>query len=213
MNHQADKASLRRRFAALRNAIPPDERTAAEAAIRDKLFSLPAWKNAPLICGYASVRGEIDMAPVWQRAVAEGKAYALPVTVTDTREGRMVFRRTENFCPHALVPARFGIYEPDDTRPALSAKDYEGALILVPGLAFDDAGFRVGYGGGYYDRFLATLRAAGISVATVGAAFAVCRTSSLPHEPHDIPTDYVIDERSITDAYGIRTEPNRRRDV
>ena len=203
MNQQSDKTILRRHFAALRDSLPPVERASAEAAIRDKLFSLPVWKNAPLICGYMSVRSEIDMMPIWKRAAAEGKIYALPVTVTDAREGKMIFRRLSGFCPYTLISARFGVPEPSDECPALTLRDFEEALILVPGLAFDDGGFRIGYGGGYYDRFLAELKQANISVTAVGLVFAACRSSLLPRELHDIPVDYVIDERGITPTHGI----------
>lgn len=199
----ADKASLRRRYAALRDTIPSTERAVAESAIRDKLFSLPAWQRAPLVCGYASVRSEISMLPIWEKAASDGKDYALPVTITDARDGRMIFRRLPDFCPESLLSARFGIPEPSEACPSLKPQDLTGALILVPGLAFDDSGFRIGYGGGYYDRFLTELRKARIPVTTVGLAFSACRTSILPHEPHDIPVDYILDERRITPTHGI----------
>ncbi len=206
MNQQSDKTTLRHHFAALRDNLTPDERTAAEVAIRDKLISLPPWQNSPLICGYMSVRSEMDMEPVWKRAIADGKSYALPVTVTDAREGRMIFRRLSGYTPHELISARFGLSEPGDKCPDLTLRDFENALILVPGLAFDDKGFRIGYGGGYYDRFLAALKQNHIPFTTVGLAFAVCRDTALPHESHDIPVDYVIDERRITVTHGFRDE-------
>lgn len=196
--YNQDKAALRRRFRSARDSLSPAERAAAEAALYESLFSLPAWHAAPLICGYISVRGEIGTAPIWARAAAEGKGYALPVTVTGPAEGRMIFRRTAGFAPEALIPARFGLSEPADTCPALAPTDFEGALILVPGLAFDDGGYRIGYGGGYYDRFLQDLQTAGIRAVTVGAAFACCRTARLPRDPHDIPVDIILDERRTT---------------
>lgn len=199
-----DKSALRTHFAALRDDLPPDERQAAEAAIRDRLFSLPVWKDAPLICGYMSMRSEIDMMPVWKQAVTLGKAYALPVTVTGAREGRMIFRRLSGYTPHELAPARFGLSEPTPACPPLHLRGYEGALILVPGLAFDDGGFRIGYGGGYYDRFLTELKAAGVRVTTVGLVPAVCRTPALPREAHDCAVDIVICERSMTVTHGIQ---------
>ena len=192
MNQPSDKTTLRRYFAALRDSLPPEERTAAENLIRDRLFSLPAWKHSPLICGYMSMRSELDMMPIWERAVAEGKSYALPVTVTNARAGQMIFRRLPGFCPHTLISARFGISEPSEACPALSLQDFSGALILVPGLAFDREGFRLGYGGGYYDRFLAALREARIPVTTVGLVFAQCLEETLPRGAYDLPVDRVI---------------------
>ena len=202
--NNSDKAALRRRFTSLRDNLREDERSAAEAAIYARLFDLPAWKKAPLVCGYMSLGSELDMAPVWERAVSEGKSYGLPVTVTGAKEGRMIFRRTAGFTPDELIPARFGVREPSESCPALSLRELVGGLILVPGLAFDEEGYRIGYGGGYYDRFLSSLQAEGIRVTAVGLVFGICRAPLLPREPYDIPVDYVIDERRMTVIHGIR---------
>ena len=197
-----DKASLRRYFSDLRRGLTPDERHAAEAAICDRLFSLPAWREAVTVCGYISVRGELNTRPILERAAAEGKTIALPVTVTSAREGRMVFRALPNGDFDRLTPARFGIPEPDESCPALTHADLTRALILVPALAFDEAGYRLGWGGGYYDRFLDSLSTAGVPVTAAGLAFSVCRTPILPREPHDRPVDIIIDERSVTYPHG-----------
>lgn len=195
-----EKQLFRAKFAALRSSLSPSERAAAEAALCERLFSLAAWERAPLVCGYVSVKGEPDTAPILARATAEGKRLALPVTVTGAREGRMIFREVTG--DESLTPVRFGIPEPDGTCPVPTPSDLAGALILVPGLAFDSRGFRVGYGGGYYDRFLESLRAAGVPHVTIGLCFAVCRAEEIPREPHDIPVDIIIDERRTAFSHG-----------
>ena len=110
----------------------------------------------------------------------------------------MDFFRIRNL--EELSPGAYGILEPPETE--LIAPD-AAELILVPGAAFDKAGYRLGYGGGYYDRFLADLRAASVSVTTVGLAFSRCRTPILPHEAFDLPVDCIIDERRVTFPHGI----------
>lgn len=197
-----EKAALRRRYVHLRESIPEGERRAAEEAICAALFSLPAWKDAPLVCGYASLGSELDTLPIWKQAHGEGKTYALPVTVTGAGEGKMVFRAPKGFDPEGLVLGRYGIREPAHTCPVLSPRALSGALLLIPGLAFDDGGFRLGYGGGYYDRFLADLRGAGIHVTAVGLCFSACRPHILPRESFDLPVDLIIDERSVTLPHG-----------
>lgn len=199
----SDKSALRTQFAAIRSQIPPCRRKAMEADILEHLFSLSEWAAAPLICSYASVRGEIDLSPVRKEAISHGKTLALPHTVTDAGEGRMIFRRLPPDPTYPLSRGRFGIPEPDESCPALSPSDFEGALILVPALAFDRAGFRIGYGGGYYDRFLAELKGAGIAFTAVGLAFSACCTVTLPHEPHDMPVDIIIHERRVIPTHGI----------
>lgn len=202
-----DKATLRRYFTHLRNGLTPQGREAAETAIYEYLFSLPAWREAPVICGYISVRGELNTDPILRRAAAEGKTVALPVTVTGADEGRMVFRALPDGDLSRLTPARFGIPEPNESCPALANSDFARALILVPALAFDENGYRLGYGGGYYDRFLEGLNREGIPHTAVGLAFSVCRTEALPREPHDIPVHTVIDERRITHTHGAKSDP------
>lgn len=197
-----DKATLRRHFSDLRGGLTPDAREAAEAAIRERLFALPAWRDAPVICGYISVRGELNTDPILRRASSEGKTVALPVTVTGADEGRMVFRALPEGDFSRLAPARFGIPEPDGSCPVLAGSDFTRALILVPALAFDGEGYRLGYGGGYYDRFLAALRESAIPHTAVGLAYSVCRAAALPREAHDIPVHIILDERSMTIPHG-----------
>ena len=196
MEHPTDKSALRGALAARRASIPPIERAEISCAVTDRLTALPAWQNAPVVCGYMSARGELDLTPLWQAAVAAGKTFALPVTVTGAREGRMIFRATPDFCPTRLITARFGISEPPDDPdfPVLSPEDLRGALMIVPGLGFDRDGYRVGYGGGYYDRYLADLHERDVSIFTVGLCPATCRVDKLPHEAHDYPVHLVIDE-------------------
>lgn len=197
MTPPISKADLRARFAAIRAAMSQDDRRAADRALCDALIALPAFREATVIGGYAPVRGEIDLTPVWQAAAAAGKPYALPCTVTGAAEGRMVFRAMADFAPDALIPARFGIPEPPDTARVLRPSDWEGGLLIVPALGFDNDGFRVGYGGGYYDRYVADLTSAGIRLTTVGAVYAACRVPELPREAHDRPVDLILDERSV----------------
>ena len=182
--------------------MPQAERTAAETAIYESLFSLPAWREASVVCGYASVRGELNTTPILRRAVAEGKTVALPVTITDASEGRMIFRSLPDGDLDRLTAARFGIPEPDETCPALSLSELSGALIFVPALAFDREGYRLGYGGGYYDRFLRELMDASIPVSAVGLSFSACVVPVLPRNSYDIPVHIILDERRIMIPHG-----------
>lgn len=196
------KAYLRRHYTAVRGSLSPGERAGAERAIFAALFDSEIWRNARLVCAYVPVRGELNTLPLWDRARLDDKSMAVPVTVTGTAEGVMVFRRLKGMTPGELPAGRFGIPEPPATCPTLTPEELEGGLILVPGLAFDDEGYRVGYGGGYYDRFLADLRTRGISVTAVGLAYSVCRTQALPREAFDVPVDCVIDERRMLCPHG-----------
>ena len=196
MEHLSDKKALRAALSARRSALSPAERERISRTVTERLLALPAYREATVICGYMSARGELDLLPLWQAVAAAGKTFALPVTVTGAAEGRMVFRATPDFCPERLASARFGISEPPDHPdfPVLSPEDLHGAIMVVPGLGFDRDGYRVGYGGGYYDRYLAGLRDSGIPIFTVGLCPAACRVAKLPREVHDLAVDVVIDE-------------------
>ncbi len=198
----SDKYTLRTRLRARRLALPPDERAEVEAAIHARLFALPAWQEAPVICGYATTRGEINMEPIRRAAIAAGKRYALPVTLTGADEGLMAFRAIEHLS-EPLPIGRYGIIEPPDTCPVLEVGDLSGALLIIPGLGFDPNGFRIGYGGGYYDRYIIALESAGLfpPPITVGLCFGACRVPSVPREAHDRAVDIIIDERSVTLAH------------
>ena len=201
MTQPTSKADFRTHFASIRAQMSPDDRRVADRALCEALIALPTFQSATVIGGYAPIRGEIDLTPVWQAAVASGKSYALPCTVTGAAEGRMVFRAMTDFTPDALVPGRFGIPEPPDTAITLRPSDWEGGLLIVPALGFDEGGFRVGYGGGYYDRYIADLMAAGVTLTTVGAVYAACRVPQLPHEAHDRPVNLLLDERRSFDPH------------
>ena len=198
----APKDFIRRHFTAVRNSLSPGQRAAAERGILTALFAHEAWQRATVVCTYLPIRGELNTLPVLDRARIDDKACALPVTLTGAAEGSMVFRRLRGMTPKELPVGRFGIPEPPASHPALSLQDMAGALILVPGLVFDEGGYRVGYGGGYYDRLLAKLKRAGIPHTTVGLCYSVCLTAALPREPHDIPVDLILDERRIICPHG-----------
>ncbi len=203
-----DKATLRAELTARRNRLTDVDRTETVAVMLPHLTALPEWQTATIVCGYVATRGELDLTPVWKAAVASGKTYALPVCVSGVDAGQMVFRATPGLCPERLTRRRFDIAEPpaQDDFPVLFGTDgicrdishHPHVLILLPGLGFDDDGYRLGYGGGYYDRILATLSEADLSLTTVGLCHSSCRVPRLPRSTHDRPADLLIDERSVT---------------
>ena len=114
----------------------------------------------------------------------------------------MIFRLLPPDPAYPLAKARFGIPEPDVSCPEVALDALQGGLMLLPGLAFDTQGYRVGYGGGYYDRFLQRTTQAGISLTTVALAFSPMVTSHLPHEAHDHPAHIIIHERRTHYTHG-----------
>lgn len=165
----------------------PASSQSARAAARRFLSEVPFPPDA-VFAGYWPLPGEFDPRPLLEGLSARGHVCALPVTVAPTAP--LLFRRWAPGAP--LQSGRYGILEPQDDAPPV-VPDW----LLVPLLAFDRAGFRLGQGAGYYDRTLAALRASGRPVQAVGLAFAGQEVAEVPRDPHDEPMDWIVTERDI----------------
>jgi 5-formyltetrahydrofolate cyclo-ligase len=180
--HAVLKAELRRSALAARDALDPDAREAASAAIVAALLDLPALSDAALVAAYWPIRSEADPRAALDAIVGRGQRAALPQV---TPQG-LVFREWRP--GDALVAGRFGLSEPDPVRP-----EVEPDALIVPLAAFDPSGQRIGYGRGYYDGAIARLSRAG-SLVTVGVGFSAQEVARVPTEPHDRPLQHVVTE-------------------
>lgn len=180
-----EKRRLRSRMRDLRAALDSARRAAAAQAMTAHLARVAPWRQAACVGGYWPMGPEIDIRPALEIVAAAGCACALPAVVG--RDRPLVFRA---WAPgDGLEPGGFGTSVPPASRAAVAPD-----LLLVPLLAFDARGFRLGYGGGYYDRTIAALRAAGRPVRAVGIAFASQEVETVPVESFDQPLDAVATE-------------------
>jgi 5-formyltetrahydrofolate cyclo-ligase len=193
-----DKRALRARLLAGRSALGAGDPRHAQA-IRDRYLS--AFDPAPgtVVSGFWPMTGEIDLRPVLEAVHARGGVCALPVVVAPRQP--LVFRR---WAPGvALETSRFGIQEPPADAPVV-----EPNHALVPLLAFDSWGYRLGYGGGFYDRTLARLRAlGGHAVVAIGVGLAAQELDSVPHESFDERLDWLITDAWLREAQSSPTHP------
>jgi 5-formyltetrahydrofolate cyclo-ligase len=183
-----DKTALRAAMRGRRQALPAESVATASAAVTARVLALPQWETAREILAYLPVRGEVDTRALVEYALREGKRLLAP-RCRENDPGRVDLGCLT--CLSEAIPGRFGIPEP----PAASCQPPEAFapdLILVPGLAFDRAGTRLGFGGGYYDRLLALPMAAGASV--VGLCHAFQFVEHLPAAAWDRPMHAVITE-------------------
>lgn len=181
-----EKAALRKRALAARAALPDDLRAAAAEAVAEAGAAIVRTFRPRRVSVFVSVKGEIDTGPLMARIAAEGAALCLPVIVAKGEP--LVFRAWAPGDP--LDDKPFGLKEP---RP--SAAEVAPDLLFVPLAAFDRSGGRVGYGGGFYDRTLAKLRAEGLAARAIGLAFAAQEVDAVPVAAHDAPLDGVLTER------------------
>lgn len=173
-------SALRDRLRALRAARPQQEQARDAQAVAARILALPAYQSARTVMTYAAARGEIALEAVMADALLRGKALALPLC---TGPGRMQARRVTDLS--RLRPGRYGIPEPGPDCPELAPETID--LILVPGVAFDPRGGRVGQGGGYYDRFLPLSRALRVGVCPEFALL-----DRVPVRAHDQRMDAVV---------------------
>lgn len=183
---QAAKAALRRAARVVRDAAAQDDPAGAALALSRHFLGHFALPPRTVVAGYWPTENEIDPRPLMRALAAHGHGLALPVVAG--RAVPLVFRRWDGAA--LPPPGRFGIPAPDETAPAVRPD-----VILVPLLAFDALGHRLGYGGGYYDRTLAGWRSAGGGLA-VGLAFAGQEVDRLTPEPTDQPLDGMATERA-----------------
>lgn len=179
-------SALRDRLRAQRAARSRQEQARDAEAVAARILALPAYQCARTVMAYAAARGEIALDAVMADALMRGKALALPLC---TGPGRMQARRVTALSE--LTPGRYGIPEPGGTCPEVNPDSID--LILVPGVAFDVRGGRVGQGGGYYDRFLPGTRALRVGVCPDFALL-----DAVPVQGHDARMDGIVTpERTI----------------
>ncbi|MGI6264609.1 MAG: 5-formyltetrahydrofolate cyclo-ligase [Acutalibacteraceae bacterium] len=188
------KSELRSRFKQWRRDLPADQKASMDEQIARKVQSLWQYKRENLLLTYVSTPIEVDTRAIIRRALDDGKTVAVPRCVPGTR--LMEFYRIDSL--EELSPGTFGVDEPTPD-PARLVTNFEKGLCLVPALCYDWKGFRLGYGGGYYDRFLAAFGG-----AMVGVCYSGCIRRSLPHGRYDRPVDLLVTERYLR-----RTEKTR----
>ena len=178
------KAELRRDAIARRDALPAEARQAAAEAIAARAFPL-AITPGTIVSGFMPLQSEINPLPLMRKLAGEGARLALPVVIG---RGKPLIMREWTF-GEPLSSGVWGIREPEP-----EAAEVEPDILLVPLLAFDRAGYRIGYGGGYYDRSLAALPHA----FRLGCAFAAQFFEHVPTEPTDLHMHAMATELGVT---------------
>ena len=183
------KQAMRIRVAALRDALDADWRAEASRALCASIAALPSFARASTVLLTAPFRSEWNAEPLIDLALAQGKTVALPRVI---EPARMLELCRIADAARDIVLGWKGIPEPasDCGRVELADVDW----VLVPGVAFDRDGARLGYGGGYYDRLLPLLPARAPRVA---GAFHAQIVDEVPRAPHDITMDVVVTERGV----------------
>jgi 5-formyltetrahydrofolate cyclo-ligase len=182
------KAELRRNAAARRDALPAEQRAAAATAIAARPLPVGLAPGA-VVSGFSPLKSEINPVPLMRAFAAAGAQLALPVVAG---KGRPLTMRAWSF-GEPLDAGVWGIREPKPDAPEAFPD-----ILIVPLLAFDRAGQRIGYGAGYYDMTIARLRAMK-PVTTLGIAYAAQEVDRVPVTPRDAALDLVLTEHETID--------------
>ena len=186
---ETGKAQLRKRLRELRSQIPPEQKYFWDNAITHRVLRLPEYEDAELVLVYLSTAEEIGTEAIIAHALFSGKQVAVPRCRRGSRE--------MDFClfshSRQLTDTFWGIPQPGAEAAALSRDAMAGAFCVTPALAAAPDGHRLGYGGGYYDRFLAGFPGVSAALAYDGWAF----PNGLKPEPLDVAVEIVVTPENV----------------
>jgi len=184
-NSLTTKDQLRQESKHIRSRLTVKACQDASAEIRRRIQEWTVFLEAGIVLTYMPMRREVDLTPLLSQF--QKKAWAIPRIRPG---GEMVFQAYD---PARLILHPYGMLEPAPSCPVIPPEAIQ--LALVPGLAFDHDGWRLGYGGGFYDRFLCDFQG-----SYAGITYQALLREDIPHDAHDIAMQFVITETGITEA-------------
>lgn len=178
------KSELRKQVLQEMKALPREQKQAMDQALTERFLKHPFYQEVKVIASYLSFPHEFQTQELIDQALRDGKKVLIPKTYPKGRMDFVVYN------PQQLVKTSFGLLEPQGNLEVVDVSKID--LIHVPGLVFTTKGYRIGYGGGYYDRYLEHF--SGHTLSTIYP----CQIRDFSPENHDIPVQEVlIDERNL----------------
>ena len=183
-----EKQRLREERLAARETLSEQERTVLDGCITQKLLASPEYAETTTVLTYVSVSSEVSTRMIIERALCDGKTVAVPRCLPGHCLEFVAIASLEQ-----LVAAPFNLLEPAKELPAVTEDQKNNSICIVPALLIDTKGYRLGYGAGFYDRFLSTYPGKKICLAYQQN---LSRTT-LPHTAFDVAVDLVITESEV----------------
>lgn len=181
------KDALRRKHREWRENLAKEEKLQLDTAIAKQVRRLWQYQRCATLLTYVSTPIEVDTRRIIRQALEDGKRVAVPRCVPGTRQMEFYYICSEE----TLSPGSFGVLEPDPFR-CERLTDMSDGLCIVPAFSYDWHGFRLGYGKGYYDRFLS-----GFDGCRIGICYSACVQRSLPHGRFDRPVELLVTEKYL----------------
>jgi len=185
---EKDKKQIRKDTAECRKKLNKIQRWEKSSSIQREILALPAYRDSRIVMVYLNFREEVETALIVQETLGCGKKVAVPYCPNNDIIPCLI-----KDIDHDVRPGKFGVPEPLQDR-VKTVEPGEIDLVLVPGVAFDLQGNRLGYGKGYYDRFLPKMRE---GVPVIGLAFACQLVESIEAEEHDFKMTLLVTENGI----------------
>ena len=183
------KKAIRQKNLEKRDQIPQEVRSVKNRMIKEKIFSLPEFLSSHTVLFYASFRSEVETSGMIKESIGSGKRVLLPKV---DRENKML-RLYEIKDISELFPGYMGIPEPSLTNELMASPE-DVDLVIIPGVAYDYTGNRLGYGAGYYDRLLSETKK---KLLVVAPAFEEQIVDMIPAEEHDVKVDIIVTDKRI----------------
>lgn len=183
-----EKNEMRREILSIRNDVTAEKRKEISAVIHERLFVLEEYKNADTVFIYISFGSEVETEGIIRQCAIDGKKVAVPKT---GKNGEMDFILIDEF--EHFIKSNFGVLEPKTDKVILPD---EKTLILAPGVVFSEDCYRIGYGKGYYDKYLVNKK----YLSTIGLAFSFQMVKNIKNELHDMRLKKVLTEVNLWEA-------------
>ena len=191
IDKRSEKNRLREKYRAVREAISKEEKEILDKKICERFLSLVSYRFADTVLMYAPIRGEIDVDPIAAAALKAGKRVAYPRCIGE--DSRMFFHYVNSLSE--LESGYFSIREPRVDAPLFDVSQIqkrEECICIIPALVYDKQGYRIGYGKGFYDRYLSNFKG-----TKAGIVYSSCITDSIVHSKYDLSVDFIISERGV----------------
>lgn len=183
------KDEIRAEYSARREAMDPAEKARRDAAIARAAISLVSFRYAEYVLLYAAMDAEIDITPIAREALARNKKIAFPRCNKENHTMQYHFVQSLD----ELASDSYGILEPSPSSPIYDPqKEMGSAICFVPGLVYDKAGYRLGYGKGFYDRYLSAF-----SGCTLGVVYSDYILPHVPRGRFDVSVDILLTEKGV----------------
>jgi 5-formyltetrahydrofolate cyclo-ligase len=184
------KESLRREMRARLRGMSPELRAKASLLICHTAANLPAFLKSRCVALFAPLPSEPDIHPLIEEAWAQGKRVVLPLMIKHGTTPELDWHEVTSW-EKVVVPGPFGLREPDPLQcPRVESVELD--CVFIPGMAFDEAGFRLGRGGGFYDSFLGKVTS---DLTSMGLFFNAQKVECVPRETHDQALQSVLTEK------------------